>query len=220
MAGREPAARIEQRALPPEKGGSTALEVLGQRTTFILVAIIMLLAMISVYAVPAVLVDETEKKTMEALTLIASTAEVIAAKALFGITLCVVAVPVLLVITRGDPAQALPLAIAVLLSAVLLVGVGLVTCGLFRTQQQVNTWSGVILLVLLAPAFTIGLPTPEAVNNVLWLLPTGHTYRLLANAFAGRSLYPYELLSLAVLAAWAFAAYGVLWWQLSRREAA
>jgi ABC-type Na+ efflux pump permease subunit len=41
---------------------------------------IMLLAMIAVYAVPAVLVEETEKKTMEALTLIASTADVIAAK--------------------------------------------------------------------------------------------------------------------------------------------
>lgn len=219
MAGRTPAALIEQRSLPPERGGTTALDVLGQRTTFILVAVIMLLAMIAVYAVPAVLVDETEKKTMEALTLIASTAEVIAAKALFGISMCLVAVPVLLLITRGEPAATGPLALAVALSAVLLVGVGLVTCGLFRTQQQVNTWSGVILLVLLAPAFTIGLPTPDVVNKVLWVLPTGHTFRLIANAFAGDALYEYGLVSLAVLVAWTLLAYGVLWWQLSRREA-
>jgi ABC-2 type transport system permease protein len=219
MAGRAPAARIEQRSLPPERDGTTALDVLGQRTTFILVAIIMLLTMIAVYAVPAVLVDETEKKTMEALTLIASTAEVIASKALFGITLCLVSVPVLLLITRGQPSATVPLALAVALSAVLLVGVGLVTCGLFRTQQQVNTWSGVILLVLLAPALTIGLPTPDVVDKVLWLLPTGHTFRLIANAFAGDPLYEYGLVSLAVLVAWTFLAYGLLWRQLSRREA-
>ena len=101
-----------------------------------------------------------------------------------------------------------------------LVGVGLSAAGLFKTQQQVNTWSGVVLLALLAPAFTIGLPTPDAVNKALWFLPTGHSFRLIANAFAGRTLYAHELVSLAVLVAWAVLAYGALWWQLSRREAA
>ena len=158
--------------------------------------------MVAVYAVPAVLVEETEKKTMEALTLIASTADVIAAKALFGIALSVVAVPVLLVITRGDAADVAALAAVVVLSAVVLVGIGLLTSGLLKTQQQVNTWSGVILLALLAPAFTIGIPTPDAVNKVLWLLPTGHSFRLIANAFAGRTIYPHALLSLGMLLAW------------------
>lgn len=219
MAGKTPAAHIVQRSLPPETGGSsTALDVLGARTTFILVAIVMLLAMVAVYAVPAVLVDETEKKTMDALTLIASTADVIAAKALFGVTLCVVSVPVLLVVTRGDPAEIAPLAAVVLLSAIVLVGIGLLTSGLFKTQQQVNTWSGAILLLLLAPAFIIGMATPDLVNKVLWLIPTGHTFRLFANAFAGRTLYPQVWLSLGVLLAWAVAAYGFLWWRLARQE--
>jgi 5-methyltetrahydrofolate--homocysteine methyltransferase len=75
MAGHSPPARIQQRSLPPATGATTALDVLGARKDTILVAMIMLLAMIAVYAVPAVLVEETEKKTMEALTLIASTAE-------------------------------------------------------------------------------------------------------------------------------------------------
>ena len=144
LAGQAPPARIVQRSLPPEAGGTTAIEALGVRKDFILVSIIMLLAMIAVYAVPAVLVEETEKKTMEALTLIASTADVIAAKALFGIALCVVGVPVLLIITRGDPASSASLAAAVLLSAVVLVGIGLLCAGVFKTQQQVNTWSGVV----------------------------------------------------------------------------
>jgi ABC-type Na+ efflux pump permease subunit len=218
LAGRAPPARIALRSLPPESGGTTALEELGARKDFILVSIILLLAMIAVYAVPAVLVEETEKKTMQALTLIASTADVIAAKALFGMALSIVTVPVLLVITRGNPAEVGALAAAVVLSAAVLVGIGLLCAGLFKTQQQVNTWSGVILLALLAPAFTIGIPTPDAVNTALAFIPTAQTFRLLANAFAGRTLYPHEWLSYAVLLAWAVGAYGFVWWRLSRQE--
>jgi ABC-type polysaccharide/polyol phosphate export permease len=207
------------RTLAPETGASTtAIDVLGARKNFILISIVLLLTMIAVYAVPAVLVEETEKKTIEALTLIASTADVIAAKALFGLTLSVVSVPVLLVITRGDPAEWAALAAAIVLSAAVLVGIGLLCAGLFKTQQQVNTWSGVILLALLAPAFTVGMPTPDAVNTALAFIPTAQTFRLIANAFAGRTLYPHEWLSYAVLLAWAVGAYGLLWWRLSRQE--
>lgn len=219
MAGRAPAAHIEQQTLPADPGGSSvALNALGQRKVFILVSIIMLLAMISVYAVPAVLIEESERKTMDALTLIASTAEVIAAKAQFGITLCLVSVPVLLVVTRGRPDDVVGLLIAIVLSAIVLVGIGLLFAGLLKTQQQVNTWSGVVLLLLLAPAFTIGLPTPEVVNNVLAFLPTVYTFHLVADAFAGRTLYPHEWLSYVVLLAWGAGAYGLLWWRLSRQE--
>ena len=219
IAGQAPPARIERRSLPPEDGATTAMDALGARTVFILVSMVMLLAMVAVYAVPAVLVEETEKKTMEALTLIASTADVIAAKALFGIALSVIGVPVLLVITRGEADDVAALAVVVVLSAVTLVGIGLLVSGLFKTQQQLNTWSGAFLLALLAPAFTIGIPTPDVVNKILWLLPTGHSFRLITNAFAGRTIYPHELLSFAMLLTWGICAYGALWWQLSRREA-
>ncbi len=219
LAGREPAARIVQRALPPVGGSEAAvIDVLGARTEFILVSMIMLLAMIAVYAVPAVLVEETEKKTMDALTLIASTADVVAAKALFGLALSVVGVPVLLIITRADPVAPVPLAVAVVLSALVLVGIGLLTTRVFKTQQQVNTWSGLVLLVFLVPAFSIGLSAPAIVNRILWLLPSAHTFRLFANAFAGRPLYPHEWLSYAVLVAWALGAFGSLWWLLARSE--
>ena len=43
-----------------------------------------------------VLIEEAERKTIDALTLIASPAEVIAAKGQFGVTLSLVSVPVLL----------------------------------------------------------------------------------------------------------------------------
>ena len=107
---------------------------------------------------------------------------------------------------------------AVVVSAAVLVGIGLLFAGLFKTQQQVNTWSSVVLLPLLVPVFTLGIPTPDAVNTALAFIPTAQTFRLAANAFAGRTLYPHEWLSYAVLLAWAAGTYGLLWWRLSRQE--
>jgi ABC-2 type transport system permease protein len=220
MAGRAPPATIVVRTVPPETGGSTAaINVLGARKNFILISIILLLCMVAVYAVPAVLVEEIEKKTMEALSLIASTAEVIGAKALFGITLSVVSVPILLVITRGRPTDVVALAAAVVVSAVVLVGIGLLFAGLMKSQQQINTWSGALLLPLLAPAIVVGMPTPDVVNQALAFIPTTQSFRLMANAFAGRTLYPHEVLSYAVLVAWGVGVYALLWWRLSRQEA-
>ena len=220
LAGRAPAARIVSVTVPPaHDSGSVVLDTLGARTTFIMVVIVMLLVMVAVYAVPAVLVEETEKKTFDALTLIASTADVITAKALFGIALSVVSVPILLAITRGRAHDIAALAIAIALSAVVLCGIGLFFAGLLKTQQQVNTWSGLLLLVLLAPAFTIGLPVPASVNTALAFLPTVYSYHLIANAYAGRALFASVWLSYLVLVAWGLAAYGLLWWRLSRQEA-
>jgi ABC-2 type transport system permease protein len=70
----------------PAGTSDSAFAALGARKTFVLVAVILMLAMIAVYALPAVLTEETEKRTVEALTLIASDAEVIVAKSLFGLT--------------------------------------------------------------------------------------------------------------------------------------
>ncbi len=218
LAGRAPPAQILQRTLPSPSGNSSALDELGTRTSFILFSIVLLLTMIAVYAVPSVLVEEAETKTMDALTLVASTSDVIAAKALFGIALSVVSVPVLLAITPGSPHNWAALAAVVVLSAVTLVGVGLLTTRLFKTQQQMNTWSGVVLLALLAPAFTLGLSAPDVVNKILWVLPTAHSFRLIANTFAGRTLYAGAWVSVVVLVVWAVGAYAVLRWQLNVQE--
>ena len=129
--------------------------------------------------------------------------------------------PVLLVITRGDPAEAAALAVAVVLSAAVLVGIGLLFAGLLKTQQQVNTWSGVI-----AAASAGSRPSRSACRR---RMPSTRRWRSsprrrpsawLANAFAGRTLYPHEWLSYAVLLAWGVGVYGLLWWRLSRQEEA
>jgi ABC-2 type transport system permease protein len=221
LAGQVPAATIARVTLPATAGTSdSAFNALGARKVFVLVAVILLLGMIAVYALPAVLTEETEKRTVEALTLIASDAEVIVAKSLFGLTYCVVSVPLMLAITRIAPENMALFVVDIVLTSVTLVGLGLLLGGLMRTQTQLNTWSTVAMLPLIVPAFVSQVPLPAWAGAIVFLLPTAQTMRLGMNALAGRQLYGAEWLSVAIILGWAVVAYGLVWWRLSRQEAA
>jgi len=221
LAGQAPAATIARVMLPATAGTSdSAFAALGARKIFVLVAVLLLLAMIAVYALPAVLTEEREKQTIEALTLIASGAEVIVAKSLFGLTYCVISVPLMLAVTRVMPADVALFVVAIVLTSVTLVGLGLLLGGLMRTQTQLNTWSSVALLPLLVPAIVAGLPVPGWAEAIVSVLPTAQTMRLGVNALAGRQLFGAEWLSFVIILGWAVAAYGLVWWRLSRQEAA
>jgi ABC-2 type transport system permease protein len=221
LAGQVPAATIARVTLPATAGTSdSAFTALGARKIFVLVAVILMLAMIAVYALPAVLTEETEKRTMEALTLIASDAEVIAAKSLFGLTYCVISVPIMLAITRVIPENAALFAVDIVLTSITLVGLGLLLGGLMKTQTQLNTWSTVALIPMIVPAIVVGLPVPGWVEAIVSVLPTAQTMRLGVNALAGRQLFGAEWLSVAIILGWAVVGYGLVWWRLSRQEAA
>jgi ABC-2 type transport system permease protein len=221
LAGQVPAATIVRVMLPATPGTSdSAFAAIGARKIFVLVAVILMLAMIAVYALPAVLTEETEKRTVEALTLIASDAEVIVAKSLFGLTYCVISVPLMLAVTRVVPENVALFVLDIVLTSVTLVGLGLLLGGLMRTQTQLNTWSTVALIPLLVPAIIAGLPVPGWAEAIVSIIPTAQTMRLGVNALAGRQLFGAEWLSVAIILGWAVAAYGLVWWRLSRQEAA
>jgi len=220
LARQVPAASIARVTLPATDGTSdSAFASLGARKMFVLVAVILMLAMIAVYALPAVLTEEREKRTMEALTLIASGAEVIVAKSLFGLTYCVISVPLMLALTRVVPENVALFVVAIVLTSVTLVGFGLLLGGLMRTQTQLNTWSSVALLPMLVPAIIVGLPAPGWVEEIVSVIPTAQTMRLGVNALAGRQLFGAEWLSVAIILGWAVVGYGLVWWRLSRQEA-
>ena len=221
LAGQVPAATIARVMLPATPGTSdSAFATLGARKIFVLVAVILMLAMIAVYALPAVLTEETEKRTVEALTLIASDVEVIVAKSLFGLTYCVISVPLMLAVTRVVPENVALFVLDIVLTSVTLVGLGLLLGGLMRTQTQLNTWSSVALIPLLVPAIIAGLPVPGWVEAIVSIIPTAQTMRLGVNALAGRQLFGAEWLSVAIILGWSVAAYGLVWWRLLRQEAA
>lgn len=69
---------------------------------------------------------------------------------LFGLTYCVVSVPLMLAITRVVPENVGLFVVDIVLTSVTLVGLGLLLGELMRTQTQLNTWSTVALLPLIS----------------------------------------------------------------------
>src|SRR6185295_17022474 len=87
-------------------GGSADQGVMGEigpRRYFVLATVVMMLGMISMLAVPIMLTEEAEKKTLDALLLVGSYLEVIVAKALVGLVYVALSVTVMLALTRLRP---------------------------------------------------------------------------------------------------------------------
>jgi hypothetical protein len=194
------------------------LERLGLSTYFVLVSVLMLVVIICLFVVPILLAEEREKKTLDALVLIASNAEVVAAKALVGVAFVAVAIPVLMALTQLRPAN-LALYVAGIGGLALgLIGFGLLLGGLFNATQ-LYSWGGILILPFIAPAFVVGIPAPEGVIAAALVFPSSHAMRLAANGMAGEPLFAHAALSMLVLTAWIVAGFGLLLWRLSRREA-
>lgn len=221
LSGRGPPAVITVEAVEPESpADQSIMDRLGIREYFVLAAIVMLLAMVAVYAVPIVLSEEVEKTTLDALLMIASPAEVTAAKALFGLVYSLIGVPLMLAITRLFPAQWAAFIAVMALSAVTLVGLGLVLGSLLSNPNQTNTWGTLVLMPLVLPAFIVGVfvTLPGWATVLLEVAPTTHTVRLATNALSGMPLYADAWRSWLVLIAWSIVAYAVVAWRLRTRE--
>jgi ABC-2 type transport system permease protein len=178
-----------------------------------------MIAMIAMLAVPVILAEETEKRTLDALVLIASYADVVLAKALIGAFFSSVTVVLLLAVTGLTPDDGLLFAVTVVLTTTTLIGFGLLLGGFFKSANQLNTWAGVLLLPVIAPAFIVGLPTPDLLEQAASLFPTGGATKLLLNSAVDETVFTNPALSFAVIVVWGIAAYVLLFWQLSRRQA-
>lgn len=217
LAGQQPPAIIASDLIAT--GQPAVFERLGLTRYFVLASAIMLIGFVAMLAVPTILAEETEKKTIDALVLAASYRDVVVAKALVGATYIAVALPLLLLLTRQRPANLPLFAGAVALLGVALIGFGLLLGGLFSNANQVNTWSGLFLMPIIGPAFAVGFPMPAPIGAALAVLPTSHAAQLAINGLSGEAIFPRPWLSALVIAAWGALAYGLLLWRLARREA-
>ena len=219
MAGRAPPATIQMDVISSEEDDVSIFEDLGPRQYFVLAAIIMLIGMNSMLVVPLILAEEAEKKTLDALVMVASYVDVVIAKALVGLFYVGLSTMLLLVLTGLSISEPLLFAAVVALFATSLIGIGLLIGSMFTNANQVNTWAGFFLLPVIAPAFMVGFPFPDAVDTVLSVLSTSQAMRVMINAASGQTLFPDMWLSFAVLLVWTVVTFGLLWLRLSRREA-
>jgi len=218
LSGQPPVATVAVERVQAGTAEAGVLGELGARRYFVLATVVMMLGMIAVLAVPIILTEEAEKKTLDALLLVANYREVILGKALVGLAYSAVSVALMLALTRLQPIDIPTFVIGTALLAVSLIGLGLLLGGLFKTAGQVYTWSSVLLLPIIGPAFVAGLPVPDALDVALRALPTFQGMRVMTNGLAGKTLFGDIWISYAVLLAWVAIAYGALAWRLSRRE--
>lgn len=197
----------------------SVLEQLGLRTWSLAVAIMMMVGLVAVLAVPIVLAEEFEKKTIDALILAMPYREVIMAKAALGLFYIAVSTVVFLVITQLTVYGWGWFVAGVALAGLASIAFGLLLAGMFRNANQLNTWSGVFLAPFLGPAVIIGQPVPDWLETAAGLLPTGAGMKLVLKGVSEEPLYSSAGGAVAILLLWTVLAYAVLLWHLKRREA-
>ena len=218
MAGRQQLAQVNvSRVSAGEVTSEAIFNRLGLRKYFVLVAIALEIGMISMLAVPIILTEEVEKHTIDALVLVTSYLDIVVAKALVGLAYIVVAVGLLLSITRIAPERIALFVGALLALSVTLIAFGLLIGGLFRSANQLNTWGGVILLPILAPAFAVGLPIPGWLNTVFDFFPTSQATKVMIDSMTSTQFFGDAWLAFLVMIAWAVAAYALLVRRLGQR---
>lgn len=185
----------------------------------LILVLVMGLAMTGTFVVPTLLVEEKEKHTLEALLVSPARAtDVVAGKALTGLVYSLLIAGVLIALNRGWVGNWPLTALALLLGALLMVAVGLLMGGLFRTTMQVNTWSSIVMLVLLAPSW-IALPgRAESLEPYLRLVPTHYMVQVLRLSLAGEATLAQVWGDLTVLAGSVVVAFVAVVWTLWRER--
>lgn len=219
MAGQRLPVNIQVESVALDPANLTLIDKMSLRTWSIVLSLLLMVAMVALLAVPIILAEETEKKTIDALVLISSYGEIVAAKALLGATYVAVMSVILLAITRLEPVTVGGLLLALAALSVCLLGFGLLIGSVFKSATQLNTWSGLLLLPALVPATIIGLGLPDWIERIAGSTPTGAGMKLLVDAFSDPRVFDERLESLLVLGLWSVIFYALLLWQLSRRRA-
>jgi ABC-2 family transporter protein len=218
MAGQAPPASIAVETTPTDVESLTIIDRLSLRTWSIVASMLLMVVMVAILAIPVVLAEESEKKTLDALVMIASYGEVVSAKALLGCVYIAVEITILLTITRLFPKDWPSFIATIALLSLSLLGFGLLLGGTFKSAGQLNTWSSLIMLPVITPAFLVGVGLSDTVDHVAELTPTGAAMKLLSDSATHAALIDDAWLLYLVIVLWGALAYALLFWQLSRRR--
>ena len=178
------------------------------------------IAMVGVYMVPTLLVEEKERKTLDALMVApVSYVDLILGKALVGLVYALLSAGLIFVLNPATPVRSVGALIAVgAPSALFATLIGLWFGGMVNNSQSLNTWSSLPLLAFLLPTFVIGLPD-NPLRNILQFFPPTHSLEGIGRALTGESLDQVWVNALVLWGSCALASL-LVWWSLRRRERA
>lgn len=180
------------------------------------ILLVMALGMTGVFMVPTLLVEEKEKHTLDSLLISpAGPKEIAAGKALTGMVYSLLCAGILIFMNRGWEGNWLITLITVLLGSTLVVLIGLLMGSLFQNTHQVNTWSTLILLILIAPSW-VGRRAGNLIGCTSSLIPTYYMIHALGLSLAGKATITLVWGDLAILAGSVVVIFIAVVWALKR----
>ena len=202
---------IDKESNPLTRGG-TSLEQL-----LLPLLLVLTFGMTGAFVVPLLIVEEKEKRTLDFLLYSpASLNEIVAGKALTGVVYTLLIAGLLLGINYKFIHNWPLTALTVVLGLVFVVGVGLVLGGLLQNTMQVNTWAGIVLMVLLAPSFPL-MGITSWFEKVMRVIPTYYLTEALKLSMAG-TVSSQLWIYLAVLLGCTIVVFFAATWTLHRRD--
>jgi ABC-2 type transport system permease protein len=204
---------IEGNLVIPPPEGAGALGMLAAVLTLVLVTT-------GGFLVPYLIFDEKRTHTMDALLVSpASAADITVGKALAGIVYCLTAMTVAVAFNFYSVVGWGVAILAILVGAILAVGVGLVMGTLFETAQQVGAWMVVPVLIFMAPVMFAMLGSlPPLMDFLLPWMPTVALGNLFLLSFSADATLVQALPDLALVVGWTLPLYAVVVWIVRRSD--
>jgi ABC-2 type transport system permease protein len=181
--------------------------------------LVMSLTMTGSFVVPMLLVEEKEKHTMDFLLVAPVTpAEIAAGKAVTGLVYSLLSAGVLILLNNGFSGNWPVTILAVVLGALFLVMAGLLMGSLLHTMMQINTWSTIVMMVLLAPSWLSVLQPPAPIDMIIRLVPTFYLVEILNKSLIGDVALADAAGRLGLIAVCTLAMFGTVVWVMRRQE--
>lgn len=187
--------------------------------------LLMSLVTTSVYIVPALLIEEKQSRTLNAvLTTPASYKTMVLAKAGVGFVYSLLGGASILYLNGGFETNAAWVMGVVFLGSVVLVEMGLLLGSLLNDMIALNTWSTLIMLLLMLPGALHGLLTSglfrlDSLQRVVRLLPTHYILEMICAALSDQIIAGRMGTDLALLIGLAILLFFLIVAVLRRREA-
>lgn len=207
--------RVQPEGLYPRADGTG-------RSLMVTSALVIGVLSIGTFLTPYLLAEEREEGTLNVLLLSpASGAQIVLAKALVGLTYCLVVGSVGLAFNWHFMVHPWLAFVSILLLGFFSVCLGLFIGLLARQLSTVNLWMAVSLLILILPTillFTDAVEIPEWVNSLVAWIPTVASGRLLRIAFLETIQLPVLLQPLTALGLATLASFTAVTFELRRQD--
>jgi ABC-2 type transport system permease protein len=211
-------ARIHWLEFSPAEGSSVQ-STLRLDLYLLVMFLVMSLTMTGAFVVPLLLVEEKDKHTLEFLLVSPATpTEVVIGKALTGLVYSALGAGTLIALNHGWSGNWPLTVLALILGALFLVAVGLLMGSVFHTMMQVNTWSSIVMLVLLAPSWFTVFQLSSILGTAVRLIPTYYLADLLSLSLNNAATLPGAGTDIAVLLGSLILTFGAVIWILRRQE--